>query len=255
MGVLLRRITQHIKDQNWTAVVLDFVIVVVGVFIGIQVANWNNDRVERIELVDQLSSLHAEFSENLIRFETYRDQLDGQIKDITSLRRIVAGDDQQVEMAEIDRQLVTVTGIPVFSVDRTTLDELSANGSFRQLSKYELRAPLVAWGQAYKALRRRESDSIEQRNNTFLPYIIDELSFGAIGERYAYFNDDIAASPFRNTHEMLQGNRKLDNLLVLRLATISASREYLNALYEQTQIAIARLEAEGFGDESQLPNL
>lgn len=39
--MLLRRITEHVKAQNWTAVALDFVIVVVGVFIGIQVSNWN----------------------------------------------------------------------------------------------------------------------------------------------------------------------------------------------------------------------
>ena len=42
--MILRRITEHVKAQNWTAVVLDFVIVVVGVFIGIQVSNWNDAR-------------------------------------------------------------------------------------------------------------------------------------------------------------------------------------------------------------------
>lgn len=42
--MLLRRIIEHVKAQNWTAVALDFVIVVVGVFIGIQVANWNDAR-------------------------------------------------------------------------------------------------------------------------------------------------------------------------------------------------------------------
>ncbi len=42
--MLLRRITQHVKDQNWFAVFVDFLIVVVGVFIGIQVANWNDER-------------------------------------------------------------------------------------------------------------------------------------------------------------------------------------------------------------------
>lgn len=39
--MILRRITEHVKAQNWTAVALDFVIVVTGVFIGIQVSNWN----------------------------------------------------------------------------------------------------------------------------------------------------------------------------------------------------------------------
>ncbi len=50
--MLLRRITEHVKAQNWTAVALDFVIVVVGVFIGIQVANWNDTRADR-ELADR----------------------------------------------------------------------------------------------------------------------------------------------------------------------------------------------------------
>ena len=39
--MLLRRITQHIKNQNWFAVFIDFVIVVAEVFIGIQIVNWN----------------------------------------------------------------------------------------------------------------------------------------------------------------------------------------------------------------------
>lgn len=45
--MLLRRMTQHVKDQNWFAVALDFLIVVFGVFIGLQVSNWNSARVER----------------------------------------------------------------------------------------------------------------------------------------------------------------------------------------------------------------
>ncbi len=45
--MLLRRVIEHVKAQNWTAVALDFVIVVVGVFIGIQVANWNDLRAAK----------------------------------------------------------------------------------------------------------------------------------------------------------------------------------------------------------------
>lgn len=68
--MLLRSVSQHVKDQNWFAVWVDFVIVVVGVFIGIQVANWNEVQNERIEahrtlniaLVD-LVALHEEISQ------------------------------------------------------------------------------------------------------------------------------------------------------------------------------------------------
>ena len=61
--MLLRRVIEHVKTQNWTAVALDFVIVVVGVFIGIQVANWNEERAfearERSLLVELKRELAA----------------------------------------------------------------------------------------------------------------------------------------------------------------------------------------------------
>ena len=42
--MLLRSVTKHVNDQNWFAVFLDLMIVVIGVFIGIEVSNWNADR-------------------------------------------------------------------------------------------------------------------------------------------------------------------------------------------------------------------
>ena len=38
--MILRRISEHVKAQNWFAVGVDLVIVVVGVFIGIEVQQW-----------------------------------------------------------------------------------------------------------------------------------------------------------------------------------------------------------------------
>ena len=46
--MLLRRISKHVKDQNWFAVGLDFVIVVIGVFFGIQIGNWNDARLDHL---------------------------------------------------------------------------------------------------------------------------------------------------------------------------------------------------------------
>ena len=59
--MLLRSVSKHVRDQNWVAVALDFLIVVVGVFIGIQVANWNEERAEgdladryRLQLIEDV---------------------------------------------------------------------------------------------------------------------------------------------------------------------------------------------------------
>jgi len=47
----------HLKTQNWTGVVLDLAIVIVGVFIGTQVSNWNQERIQKQEAARMLVEL------------------------------------------------------------------------------------------------------------------------------------------------------------------------------------------------------
>ena len=42
--MILRRLTQNLKDQNWTAIGIEFLLLIAGVFLGIQAANWNEQR-------------------------------------------------------------------------------------------------------------------------------------------------------------------------------------------------------------------
>ena len=47
--MVIRRIRDHATAHNWFAVGIDVVIVVVGVFLGLQANNWNATRIERAE--------------------------------------------------------------------------------------------------------------------------------------------------------------------------------------------------------------
>ena len=42
--MIFRRVKAHIENENWFAVFVDFLIVVFGLFIGLQVNNWNENR-------------------------------------------------------------------------------------------------------------------------------------------------------------------------------------------------------------------
>lgn len=63
--MLLRRITEHIKGQNWAAIGIDFVIVVVGVFIGIQVSNWNERLSFEMREKSLMRELRGEIDQNI----------------------------------------------------------------------------------------------------------------------------------------------------------------------------------------------
>lgn len=44
--ILIRRLSRSFREQNWGQTGVEFVLLVVGVFFGIQAANWNDDRVK-----------------------------------------------------------------------------------------------------------------------------------------------------------------------------------------------------------------
>lgn len=66
--MLLRRVIQHVREQQWTAIAIDFVIVVVGVFIGIQVSNWNQARLDRHKAASYRQRLVDELQFNAHQF-------------------------------------------------------------------------------------------------------------------------------------------------------------------------------------------
>ena len=63
--MILRSVMKHVREQNWAAVGLDFLIVVVGVFIGIQVSNWNDARQSQDELASALGNVAQEISNTI----------------------------------------------------------------------------------------------------------------------------------------------------------------------------------------------
>lgn len=58
--MLLRRTVEHFRKQEWTAIGIDFVIVVVGVFVGIQVSNWNAARLDEVKAQAYVGRMGAE---------------------------------------------------------------------------------------------------------------------------------------------------------------------------------------------------
>ena len=61
----LRRILEHFGAQNWFAVCIDLVVVIVGVFIGIQVANWNEARLDAVRKQQIVEALITDISDSI----------------------------------------------------------------------------------------------------------------------------------------------------------------------------------------------
>ena len=76
--MILKRLRTEVSRQNWFGVAVDLVILILGVFLGIQVNNWNQARLDRAEGREYRDRLYSDLQSNQ-RDLTFRIHYDGQI--------------------------------------------------------------------------------------------------------------------------------------------------------------------------------
>lgn len=67
--MILRRFMQHVREQNWFAVWLDVIVVIVGIFLGLQIQALYEERDERDREMDYLERLHEDIEQNIVVIE------------------------------------------------------------------------------------------------------------------------------------------------------------------------------------------
>jgi len=66
--MILRSITRHVREQNWFAVWLDLVIV--GIFVGLEISNWNETRKLAVQENFFLEQVDEEIDHNKVALIT-----------------------------------------------------------------------------------------------------------------------------------------------------------------------------------------
>jgi len=120
--VIIRRIAHHLRQQQWTAVLIELVILVVGVFLGIQATDWVDERNNRAAEARHLEEIAEDLRADAAVFDEIRTSTEMRISGIDYL----LGETRGVSRPS---QLVTPSGDPfdlpagppVTAADRTTL--------------------------------------------------------------------------------------------------------------------------------------
>ena len=132
-----RRLYEHVKTHNWFAVVIDLVIVVVGVFIGIQVANWNADRLERNAAKSYIARIRQDLAANvqIIRQEEnyYRAVKNHALDALIGFEKPV---DQLDEQFLIDAY--NASRLIDRTIERSTFDQILSTGAMNSLQNIEV---------------------------------------------------------------------------------------------------------------------
>lgn len=125
--MVVRRIREHVAAQNWFAVGIDLTIVVAGVFLGTQVNNWNQARIEtrQVEAYRERLIGELQFNEQQYRSQIayYRRARDYGLQALAGLAGSTTVSDRDFVIAAYQ-----LTQTDETRAKTTSYDEMTANG-------------------------------------------------------------------------------------------------------------------------------
>lgn len=132
--MLLRRVIGHVHDQNWTAIALDFFIVVSGVFIGIQLGNWNDSRQVRASFLAAQERLQAEHAANLQTVDAFLEQArTAQVVARDAIALLRECSEAEDAANRINRGANAIRGTATLRLRRTALSAITGNEAYLAL--------------------------------------------------------------------------------------------------------------------------
>ncbi|MEM7327348.1 MAG: DUF6090 family protein [Pseudomonadota bacterium] len=144
--MLLRRIAKHVKDQNWFAVALDFVIVVAGILIAFQITNWNEARVEAKREQVLLERLHLDFEGIVAWGDRAMPWVDDAPDNVSRLIDQIRSD-AEPEFDDAFRRSAQASVFIYAAFEMSpTYQELVSTGTLSRISNPELRDTLASYG-------------------------------------------------------------------------------------------------------------
>jgi hypothetical protein len=200
--MILRRFTEHVKNENWFAVSLDVCVVIVGIFIGMQVTQWNQSRLDRITEREFLVRLHEDFVENIealqLRLEIYNSLVASHESVIKILNNDDLGaEDEQFLMSNLPRFGLWLA----FDIKLATIDELVSSGDMNIIRDPSIRESLLEF-RANQALLNEQLDYYRQWYLTHEPKILVGWNLtivdSAVNQRDAHTRDMVAINQLMN---------------------------------------------------------
>jgi len=245
--VILRHLAHAIRQQNWFTVVLEVAIVVFGIFIGLQVDDWNQQRLERAS--DQ-RALYLFIDELQLMQEEARVDM----KYVTeSLRDLSLGSETALKCNASDNERAQLTAAigntlnwRVPDVRPSGLAEIGNSGTLARLGNPELSRAVGSILQGIKGIDDSMNFIAPQFDRAWqmlLPYLVitqpiklEKLDFGVTRQPPPEYMSLVAQQTLCHSQEFLLG---LSLLTSFYESSVYNFEEWNKALATAYELAVA----------------
>ena len=209
--MLIRKISEHVRDQNWIAVVVDLTVVVVGIFLAFQVDRLYESNRSRIEEREFLTALAEDFSATRDAFVRVRDRHADSTSSALALLAYQSGEPVNIDHDEFYRLLADVTWMRTADArrgfrTRTTAalradarrgsyDFLISSGKISVIQDMRLRTQLSEFFARFDGVLSDMNDDLQLFwRSTFEPYVQRNLDHVALMQR-VHPRDNLSLEP------------------------------------------------------------
>jgi hypothetical protein len=204
--MIVRRVTEALRRQDWAAVAIEFALVLVGVLLAFQINEWSSEREASAERRAATDRLLSEAEETVVYFDQASTQRTALVRDLSyALEQLQNRSWRQADQARMQNALTRSVYLASPAPPSAVYDDLVASGMLGKIGDPGVRSAIGAY-RSNLALLTKLIDYIRQ----IAPKLDREESvryvYDASGSRPARLEIDFAA---------LEQDRKLLSSLAL----------------------------------------
>jgi len=248
--MIFKRAVAKLKAQDWTAIAIEILIVIIGVFIGTQVSNLNNARIERAKTEQMARDLQPELRNLVATFRSLTQYY-------TVTRRYGAtafagwrGDphvsDRDFVIAAYQASQITYTG-----VNNASWSQIFGSDRLRDLENQGLRDQLsILMTTDFAALENGLSTDYRQHVRMVIPEDVQDAIRARCGDQRRSLYDfalpptcalDLPEQRFTAAAQALRANPQLVGELRYHFAVVATYVETLRGLDDLTRAALQQV--------------
>jgi len=216
--MILRR---HIRQENWFAVILELVVIVVGLFLAFQLDRWYESQRIKSDLQAHLTSLTEDFTENEARLILSISEGKQEMEAAITLRAEIRKDSPDLSVAELNQLISQTSLLPTFNAVDLAYRNLISGDTLPDLLSSDLKKELAEFYAAHELTKVIQNTQELQFVTIWQPYALNYLDYAASNRKVRAGRDNTVLRPYFDPDLILTAmkTKQFENIVVIQWET------------------------------------
>lgn len=243
--MILARLATTLREQAWTTFAIEFVLVIAGVLIALEVDNWNQERVEARKFRRELQLLRAELDENRVRLDYAAMYAEREIERLSAFQRAFHSERAEVDedAAAVFLSTLMLPGPPQL-IRSAGVDRVLGSDDILETRQEQLLQHLEDWNRTFTGYLSIATDLLQYRNRVILPLLTESHSQHE-GAKYLMRLSSSTVQLVEREDEPLESvlaDPRVENMVVFRLALSANLLDHVRRLDDLSVTVIGEID-------------